>query len=452
MRRSALQKDWTKGSVAGNLWSLAWPIIITQSLNMAGPTIDMIWVGRLGAAAIAGVGLSGMVVQMINAIMMGLTTGMRAMIARLVGAGDHEGANHVARQAFTVSGLFAVIVAITGTFFAENILMLFELEADVVVEGVAYMRIMFIGSAAMSFRMMGEGIMQASGDTRTPMRIAIGYRIFHVILAPFLIFGWWIFPSLGVSGAAVTNVISQGLGLAVGMWILFSGRSRLHLSLGNFRFAPDIIWRIVRIGIPAAVTGMQRNLAQLALMWIISPFGTLAVAGHTLTQRIESVMAMPGAALGSASGVLGGQNLGASQPERAARGGWLAVAFAEAIMVTFSIVIAIWAEQIIGIFSPEPEVVAVASQFLRIAAIGYLGFGFVIVLQQCLAGMGDTIPAMTVSLTTQWLLQLPLAYILPKVTGLGVLGVRWPMAGRMLVSGFIYGTYFKLGRWKNKKV
>ena len=197
---------------------------------------------------------------------------------------------------------------------------------------------------------------------------------------------------------------------------------------------------------------MQRTLAQLVLMWIIAPFGTLAVAGHTLTQRVESVMAMPGSALGSAAGVLGGQNLGAGKPERAARGGWLAVAFAEGIMVIFSLAIAIWAEHIIGIFSPEPEVVEVASLFLRIAAVGYLAFGFVIVMQQCLAGMGDTLPAMMVSLITQWLLQLPLAYILPKVTDLGVLGVRWPMSGRMLISGITYGIYFRLGRWKRRKV
>jgi putative MATE family efflux protein len=452
MRKSALKKDWTKGSIAGNLWSLSWPIIITQSLNMIGPTIDMIWVGRLGAASIAGVGVSGMVVQMINSIMMGLTTGMRAMIARFVGAGDTEGANHVARQAFTVSACFALIMASIGIFLSEPILILFGLEADVVAEGAAYMRIMFIGSAAMSFRMMGEGIMQASGDTQTPMRIAVFYRLFHVALCPFLVFGWWIFPKLGVSGAATTNIISQGLGLVVGLWILFTGRTRMRLTLSNFRLAPDIIWRMVRIGIPAAVTGMQRTLAQLVLMWIIVPFGTLAVAAHTLTHRVEGVLGMPGSALGSAAGVLGGQNLGAGQPERAERTGWLAIGFAEAFMFACSLAIWLWAEQIIGIFSPEPEVIEIASDFLRIAAVGFLAFGFVIGLQQCLAGIGDTMPAMAVSMGTQWLIQLPLAYTVPRITDLGVYGVRWPMAGRMLLSGTIYAVYFKIGRWKRKKV
>jgi len=435
-----------------NLLSLSWPMIVTNTLMMLGPTIDMIWVGRLGSASIAGVGVSGMAVMLLNSMMMGLAQGMRAVVARFVGAGNNQGASHAAQQAFAICAAFSVIMAAIGIFLAEPILVLLGLEADVVSEGAAYMRILFIGSVSMSFRMLIESIMQASGDTVSPMKITIGYRIFHVILCPFLIFGWWIFPALGVSGAALTNVISQSLGTIIGFWFLFSGRTRLHLTLKNFSLDFSMIWRIVRIGFPALVSGVQRNASQLILMWFMVPFGTVAVASHTLNQRIEMILFMPAFALGMASGVLTGQNLGAGKPERAERSAWLAVVLVEGMMVVCSIVLLVGAEHIVHIFNSEPALVEMASTFLRIAVIGYIVLGFVAVLMNALSGAGDTVPPMIVGLATVCLVTLPLAYLLPKYTNLGVFGVRWAMVADLLIPAIVFTIYFRMGKWKNKYV
>ena len=451
-RETAFWQDWTQGSIVRNLWSLSWPMIVSNGLNMLGPTIDMIWVGRLGSASIAGVGVAGIAVMLVMSAMMGLFMGLRAMVARFIGAGDIEGANRVARQGFIVSAAFAIVMASVGAFFAEPILVLLGLEPDVVAEGAAYMRIMFGGVVVMAFRMVAEGVMQASGDAVTPMRIAIFFRVFHVALCPFLIFGWWIFPRLGVSGAAVTNVVSQSLGLALGLWFLFSGRSRLRLTLSNFRLDLNIIWRMVKIGIPASIMGLQSNLGQFVLMWIMVPFGTLAVAGHTLCQRVEMILFIPGVGLGMAAGVLAGQNLGARQPERAERSGWLAVGLAEGIMAICSVVILLWAEGIIHLFSSEPGLVDIGGTFLRIATVGYLMLGSIIVSQFCISGAGDTLPPMIFALVITWLVQLPLAFFLPRVTDLGVYGVRWSMVTGILVGTVAFITYFRLGRWKRKEV
>ncbi len=451
-RGAAFDRDWTKGSIIRNLLTLSWPMVINDSFNMMGPTIDMIWVGRLGAASIAGVGVSGMAVMLLMGARRGLSSGTRAMVARFVGSGDAEGANHIAQQAFVISAAYAIVMAAIGVFLAEPILTLFGLEADVVAEGTAYMRIMFVGSAAMSFRMMAEGIMESSGDAVTPMKIAVFYRLFHVALCPFLIFGWWIFPRLGVSGAALTNVISQSLGVALGLWVLFSGRTRLRLTLRNFRLDPNTIWRIVKIGIPATVTGMERTFGQIVLIWFIVPFGTLAVAAHTLCQRMERIVFMPGMGLGMAAGVLAGQNLGAGQPERAERGSWLAVGLATGFMAIGSIAILLWTGSIIGIFSTEPDLVEITSVFLKIAVAGYLVRGFAVVLMHCLTGVGDTLPPMLITLLMVCLVQVPLAYFLPRVTDLGVYGVRWAIVAGMVVASVAYVTYFRLGRWKRKRV
>ena len=389
---------------------------------------------------------------MINSAMLGLGMGLRAMIARFVGAGEIEEVNHVARQAFVVVAVFSTVVAVIGIFLAEQILGLMGLEADVVAEGAAYMRILFVGVAAMSFRMMTEGAMQSAGDVVTPMRIAIIFRIFHVILAPALIFGWWIFPRLGVSGAALTNVMSQSLGLGLGLWFLYTGRSRVKLVLTNFRIDLGIIWRMVKIGIPASIMTMQGTFGQLVLMRFMVPFGTVAVAAHTLVQRIEMVLFMPAAGLGMAAGVLAGQNLGAGEPGRAEKTGWLAAGLVEASMIIASGAILLWAEQIVGIFSPEPELLVIASTFLRIATAGYVMLGVIASFMQCLSGAGDTVPPMIIGLVILWVVQLPLAFFLPRSTDLGVDGIRWAMVAGMVVGGIAYTIYFRMGRWKRKQV
>jgi len=446
------ERDWTKGSIIRNLLLLSWPMVINQSLNMLGPTIDLIWVGKLGAASIAGVGVAGMVVMLANSMMMGLVIGVRAMIARFVGAGDAKAANRVARQAFVISAGFSAVVVSIGIFFAEPILGLFGLEHDVITEGAAYMRIMFVGSVAMSFRMMAEGIMQASGDAMTPMKLSVLFRFLHVALCPFLVFGWWIFPFMGVSGAAMSNVVSQSLGMVLGLWVLLTGRSRLGLTLRNFRIAPDIIWRVVKIGIPASIMGMGRTLGHLMVIGFMVPFGTLAVAAHTVCQRIDMILIMLGIGLGVGAGVLVGQNLGAHHPERAVKSGWLGAGFVEVVMLIGSTAILLWAENIVRVFSTEPGLVELASIFLRIAVAGYVVLGFTTVLQHCISGAGDTLPPMLATLLIIWVVQIPLAFFLSQGTGFGVYGVRWAIAVSMLVGAVIYITYFRLGRWKLKRI
>lgn len=451
-RGARLERDWTKGSIIRNLLSLTWPIFISYIFNMIGPFVDMIWVGKLGAASVAGVGIAGMVVILLTAATMGLTMGVRALIARFVGAGDREGANHAAMQAFVIGSAYYIVVAPFGIFLSEPIMSAFGVDADVIAEGAAYMRVMFISVLAQSLWMMTEGTMQASGDAVTPMRIAVIYRIIHLVLCPCLVFGWWTFPRLGVSGAAASNAISQSLGLAFGLWILFSGRTRLRLSLKNFRFDFNIIWRMVRIALPNLVMHIQHHLVSIALIWFMTPFGTLAVAGHTLWQRIDSVLMMMGMAVGTSAGVLGAQNLGANQPERAGKTGWFAAGIVTIMMLILMIVVLLRAETIASIFSPEPELVKITGTFLRIAATGYLAMGLNTIFMTFLIGVGDTLWAMLLETAQTWGVQLPLAYLLPRLTGLGALGVRWAIVAGIVVAGIIFTSYFWLGKWKYKKV
>lgn len=452
MKRPSYDRNWTEGSVIHNLWSLSWPIMISQTLTVLGPTVDMIWVGKLGAAPIAGVGVSGMVVMAVNSIMMGLYTGLRAMIARYVGSGDTDGANNIGQQALVIGTIFSLVMAAIGIFLAEPLLSIFGVEADVVTEGAAYMRIQLAGSITMAITMVSQSVMQASGDSVTPMRISIFFRLFHVIICPLLVFGVWIFPDMGVSGAAWANVISQFFGAIFGIWYLFTGRTRLKLTLRSFRLDKEVIWRMMKIGIPASITGVQRFLPYLVLVWFISPFGTAAVGAHSLMQRIDTFIRMPAGALGNAAGVLAGQNLGAGKPERAEKGGWIAVALYSGVMVICCIFIWFFADNIVKIFSTDAELVGIASDFLRIQIVGYLVFGLTIVISLCVEGVGDTMVTMIVTLLTMWIIQIPLAWFLPKYTSLGVNGVQWAISIALVARALLFTVYFKSGKWRRKVI
>jgi len=235
------------------------------------------------------------------------------------------------------------------------------------------------------------------------MKISICVRIFHIFLCPFLVFGWWIFPFMGVSGAALTGIISQGLGGIVLLWILFTGHTRLKVTMKGFRFDPEVIWRIIKIGIPSSVTAMQRNFTNFLLVWFVVPFGTYAVAAQSLADRMDVFVNMPAFGVGLASGILAGQNLGANLPNRAEKTGWIAAGWFTCFTFTGSVIIWFWAETIVCIFNSEPDLVIITSNFLRINIVSYLVFGLVIVLMSCLNGMGDTYVPMWTTFLTMWL-------------------------------------------------
>lgn len=214
-RPQRAQRDWVRGSITGNLLSLSWPMVVHNALYMVGQTVDIIWIGRLGSAAVAGVGTAFVVHMLVLSAKMGLSTGARAMVARAVGSGDLQRANHFGAQAFVVSLIYGLFFSVFGFAFSGKIMELFALKPEVTALGVAYMRMLFAGWILYSLWVMAFNIMQASGDSITPMYIHIFTRSVQLILSPLLVFGLWVFPRLGVTGAALAMIIGQGLGMVI---------------------------------------------------------------------------------------------------------------------------------------------------------------------------------------------------------------------------------------------
>jgi Na+-driven multidrug efflux pump len=188
------------------------------------------------------------------------------------------------------------------------------------------------------------------------------------------------------------------------------------------------------------------------MTWLMIPFGTVALAAHNSIYRIELFITAPGLGFGFGAGVLVGQNLGAGQPRQAARSGWVATRLVVGFIIVCSAVLLIWSKNVISLFSTDSAFVELGSTFLRIAVTGYLGTSLVYAMQNCISGSGDTLPPMLITLVMLWLVQIPLAFLLSRFTGLGIYGVRWAIAISVTLGAIAYIAYFWGGRWKNKKV
>jgi putative MATE family efflux protein len=451
-KESIFNKDWTQGPIVRNILLLSWPMALMETLFVISQVGDMIWVGRLGPSAIAALGVAFTIVMLVMSLDLGLVIGARAMVARYIGAGDIKTANHIAAQALMLGVTWGLLMTVLGIFLAKPVMAMFGLESSVIADGVAYIRITFAGWLTMDIMIFILYIVQSSGDAIRPMLLEATTRVIHVTLCPFLVLGLWIFPRMGVGGAALAGVIGQAVGAVLAIWLLFGGGTRLHVTRKDFHLDFNIIARILKISFPALVTNFQRSFSSVVITLLIAPFGTMAMAAYSLFSRVEMFIMLPGFGLGMGAGVLVGQNLGAGQPERAEKSAWQAAGILQAVMMVFSAVIWLWAEGILSIFTTDQALINLGSTFLRIGAAGFMVLAFTSILQGCLSGAGDTRPNLIIGLITCWVVQIPLALWLPHVNGLGVLGIRWALVIGIAAQTIIYIAYFRLGKWKTKRV
>ena len=446
-RSRRLSRDLTKGSIPGNLWYLSWPQITESFLSVVDQLADLIWAGRIGFQAIAGLGIAQTYLMLMMTARMGLDAGMRSMISRAVGAGQIAYANHVMLQALTLSTAYSLVLAAVGLLLTEPLLHLMGLGDEVVTQAAGYMRFQFFAMSVMGLQRLTAGALQASGDSLTPLKAASVSRIGHLVLSPFLIFGWWLFPSLDLAGAGAANLIAQTVGLTMNMSALIRGTSRLKLSLRGYYVDFPMIWRILKIGIPASVTGAQRAVSQLIVVFIVAPFGDGALAAFALSRRIENTVNHASRGLGRAAGALAGQNLGAGHTERARQSLLWALIFAAGASLVVTAILIVVPNQVAAFFNSDPDFVDQAAKWLMVLAVGYVSMNAVQVFTQGFNTSGDTFAPMVIMLSTMWLIELPLAFALSQYTSLQEFGVPWAIVMGMTMRALVFGAYFIRGTW-----
>ncbi|HLB28405.1 MAG TPA: MATE family efflux transporter [Dehalococcoidales bacterium] len=452
-RGNRVYADLSEGSIPRHIFRLAWPQVIEQTLNIIDQVIDMFWAGRLpgGFRALAGLGVAQTFSQLGFMSRQGLEQSTRAMVSQAVGAGNLPLANRVALQAFAIMGVYSVIMILIGLFLTDIALNAIGASEAVHAQAALYMKIQFIGMTGMTFRMTAASILQASGDVLVPLRATTITRVLHLVMSPLFMFGWIGFPEMGLAGAAMANLLSQAVGASINMYMLFSGNTRLHLTMRGFRLDRGIIWRLVKIGAPASATGMERALAQVLLLKIVSPFGDIAMAGYGMTRRLEMFANFGGMGVGQATGIMVGQNLGAKRPDRARRSVAWGLVFVTAFKLIIAIPLVVFPTFVVLAFTKEPAVVSLTTDWLRILALAAVFMGLGVVFQQSFNVAGDTLTVMMVTLAEVFI-EVPLGWLLSHPLGFGPLGIAWGNVIGMVLRASIFVPLYFRGRWLTRTV
>ena len=447
-RRSALsRRDLTKGNIRGHVWYLGWPQVAEGFLGVVDQVADLVWAGRIGFHAIAGLGAAQAYLSTIMMARMGLDSSMRAMIARAVGARRTEYANHVLAQSFLLTSALALVMIAAGVFLAAPLLQIIGLSDDAVAQGTNYMRVQLIAMACLSYHRLFGGALQASGDSITPLKAALVSRAIHIILSPILIFGWLGLPSLGLAGAAYARLAAEVFGIGLTYWALRSDRARINLRFRDFRIDTPLIWSLLRQGAPASVTNMQRGVSQLVVVGVAAQFGDVALAAFALARRAENVVNQSSRGMGRAAGALAGQNLGAGHTERARSAVRWGMGIGLCMAVPFLVLLLAFPDPVAAFFNTDAEFIAMASTWLLIATIGYIFMCPVQIFTQAFNTSGSTFAPMVITVATMWAFEIPLTFILANFSPLEHLGIPAAIVGGMALRLVAFTWYYFRGNW-----
>jgi putative MATE family efflux protein len=446
------QPSLTEGSILAAVMRLAWPMVVANVLQNAFNVVDMIFVGRLGAEAIAAVALSGVLMQITWTLLVGLSIGTTAIVARSIGAGETETAGRAAAQSLALGVVVSILLA--GFAFAAGRGALRLLGAADMVLDLAdgYLLINFACSFTVVIFFMSTGIMKGAGDAMTPMVLLGIATVVNIVLDPIMIFGLLGFPALGVNGAAWATVIAQGLSMVGALWAMGRGSSRVRVSWRSFRPDRDLIRRILRISGPGTLQGVVQNAASLILMRVVSAFGVVVMAAYGIGLRIDLIVMMPGWAFGATASTLVGQNLGAGHAGRAGRSAWVATGLYAAFMLVAGSLFLALADPVIRVFNGDPAVVALGASYLRIRVASYLFLAPALVIASAFNGAGDAVTPMVMRALGLLVVQIPAAILLPRLWGAGAVGVWVAIALASLVQGGGLAASFATGRWKRARV
>lgn len=445
-------RDFTQGSIGLAIFLLAVPMILEMIMESLFAIVDIYFVAKLGADAVAVVGITEAMMAIVYAVAFGLAIGATATVARRVGEKDFENAGKTAAHVLYLGLLISIAMSIVGIIFAPTFLRLLGGEPQVVEQGTLFTRVMLGGNASVVFIFLLNAIFRGAGDAAIAMRVLWLANGLNIVLDPLLIFGIWIFPEMGVTGAAVATTIGRGIGVIYAAWCLFGKGGRITIEKNHWNFDPKLLWKLVKLSATAVLQFTIATASWSALVRVVSGFGSEAIAGYVIGLRVIIFALLPSLGLSNAAATLVGQNLGAKKPERAERSVWTAAFINAGFLGLIGLVFLIFSGQIIGFFTTEPQVLAYGTNCLRIVAYGFVFYGFGMVLETAFNGAGDTVTPTYLNFFIFWLFEIPLAYVLAYYYDLGPNGVFWAITIAFSVLAIVSALLFKLGRWKKTEV
>lgn len=445
-------QDFTEGSIRRAVFLLATPMVLEMLMESTFAIVDIFWVTRLGATAVAIVGLTETLMTLVFSVAVGVSMATTAMVARRIGEKDSRGAAMAAAQAILLGASIAVAIGIPGYMLGARLLGWMGAPADLIASGSRFTAISLGGNIVVMLLFLNNAIFRGAGDAFIAMRVLALANVINLVLDPCLIFGWGPFPELGVTGAAVATLIGRSIALTIQFWVLLSKRSRVRIRLSDFRIAPAVLSSLTRVATPGVLQFVIGHTSWIVLVRIISVFGSAAVAGYTIGIRIFIFVILPSWGLSGAAATMVGQNLGAGKPERAERAVYLTAFYNMAFLAAVAVVFIAIPETLVRLFTTDPQVLPYSVDCLRIIACGNLAYAFGMVMVQAFNGAGDTMTPTIINVIGFWLIEIPLAWALAFPAGLAVRGVFISIPAAELIITLMGAAMFWKGSWKNKKI
>ncbi len=448
-----MNNDNNKEKMLKPLLKMAAPIILVQLFQVAYQFTDAFWVGRLGEKAMAAVTMSMPILFFMTSLGIGLAVAGSTLTAQYFGAKNEKMLSHAAAQTMLMVLIISALFSLIGYIFSLEILKLLKTDASILKDAQAYLRISFLGLIFNFCFFIFQSIMRSIGRPQTPVYIVIGTVILNFVLDPLFMFGYGPIPAMGVSGVALATIGTQSIAAFIGLSMLFTGKHGIHLHYRDF--IPDFafIKRAFWLGLPASIEQSARSLSLSIITALIAAFGTLAVAAYGVGTNILQLMLMVSFGLAGANAALVGQNLGAGQAARAKRFALLSLKISFLAFSFLGLISFIFAPLLIGFFVPnDAAVITAGAHYLRFIAPIFGLIGLQIIIGSTLQAAGSTTKAMTLTLISQWVVQIPLIYLLSRFSSLGIDGLWLAFPLTNVVMAIVYLVVFKRSAWEKKKL
>jgi putative MATE family efflux protein len=449
---SGTDRDFTSDSIGKALFILSIPMVLEMIMESIFAVVDIFFVSKLGADAVATVGITESSMTIIYAIGMGLSTATTALVARRIGEKKAGKAGVVAFQAIISGLVVSILISIPGVIYAKEFLLLMGASEEMAEAGYMFPAIMFGGNAVIMLLFIINAIFRSSGDAAISMRVLIFANLINIILDPLLIFGIGPFPELGLKGAAIATTIGRGLAVCYQFYLLFYGNKRIRLELQHLQIKLKVMIQLFKLSAGGILQYIIATSSWIALYRIIAELGSEVMAGYTISIRILVFVLLPSWGLSNAASTLVGQNLGANQPERAERTVWITAYTNMVLLGLIGLILIIFPEPFIRLFIDEPAVIANGAVSLQIISIGFVSYAMGMVLTQAFNGSGDTVTPTRINFFCFWLLEIPLAYLLAIVLDMKIYGISIAIVAAETALTLTAWYYFRKGKWKTMKV
>lgn len=447
-----MEYNFTQGSISRAILILSIPMVLEMMMESVFAVADIFFVSKLGPEAVATVGITESLMTIMYAIAMGLSMGTTAIVSRRIGEGNQKGASVAAVQSIILGVLISVPFALLGIFYAPDLLRLMGASEEITGELYSYAAIMLGGNMVIMLLFIINAVFRGAGDAAISMKVLWFANILNIILDPILIFGLGPVPAMGITGAAVATTFSRGLGVLFQIYMLAGRSKRIQIHARDLKLEMKIMIRLVRVSLGGIGQFLIATASWVGLVRIIAEFGSVALAGYTIAIRIVMFSLLPSWGMSNAAATLVGQNLGAKKPERAEKSVWICGGINTLFLVFIGLIFYLFADELIRLFTPDEEVIAVGAISLKVICLGYLFYGMGMVMTQAFNGAGDTMTPTWLNFICFWLIEIPVAYLLALGLDMQENGVFWSIVIAESLLGVLGIWLFKKGKWKTKQV